>query len=500
MRTFSSLSWLPFLWGAILLNGYVNVISGSDEGQSADTIPALYEHGSLVRQDTLFIIGGRTQVPPTTEDGGATNAPEAFSNRMWTLSLTNLTNISFPTWTPTDPAVNYPQVCGAVVLNTTDTDSGFLTAYGGDGPETELQRTDFYAYMELNRPVWSRRTLKVSRLGRWYGQSGVNSGATGYTVYFGGVDPVAYRQFMTSTIIASRNDTNSSNSDSNSDSGSQGQSIIQTQSTTYYKMVDGSQFTLDHQDNTPSSRFLHTAVMINGTHMAVVGGNSLKGPIDVELVHVLDTVEKTWSLVPTSGATFGSIYSTAAVVYRRKIIFIGGLYNDGSLVSNILTLDTTQMPWQWDTAPTTNLPANLAARYSHSAYLLGRVVLISFGRTEDGHPSQDFFALELESSAGNDNDDDGSNNYQSLDALDLRAAMKIPEDARDYSLYRFVKDPKPTDDEGHKTTIILVSVFVVIGFGLAVFLFWWFKVRQPRVVIDPWTNQPVAKKKGFTIL
>ncbi|KAJ1911208.1 hypothetical protein IWQ60_010251 [Tieghemiomyces parasiticus] len=393
------------------------------------TLPAVTEHGFLVKKDTLFILGGRTSVDGTLSSN--------YLQEDYRLPLVNLFNTSSPPWTKAASASKLPLVSGAVALNVSDVDVNIFTVYGGYPAPSQAETPPLYSRILVNN-YWSTRDADDG-LGRWYGASGAVSAAINYAVYFGGVEPTSLASVRSDPSVT----------------------VKQSRTTMYYQATTIKQHTVPVQDYTPSSRFRHTGVMVNGTHYAVTGGISFGNDATTDEVHLLDTYSLTWSVVPTAGATWKTLYASTVV-----------------------------------------------GRYGHAATLIGRNMLFGMGQT--GTTVDDQLGYGLAPRANNvtngppiaDQPNPLSNELfvydvetqTMLDVYNLKFSVMVPSDAKDFSRVTYLGDPVPNKNSASTVKIILLSTLIPAGIALVTFVIWWFKVRRTKSVIDPMTNLPVKKR------
>ncbi|KAJ1653664.1 hypothetical protein IWQ61_006260 [Dispira simplex] len=128
-------------------------------------------------------------------------------------------------------------------------------------------------------------------------------------------------------------------------------------------------------------RYQHQGVMINETHMAVLGGCTGDNMVDPNEVHIYDTVNAVWSQPEVSGAWFSGLKLFGVVSYFGKIIVTGGVtdVNETDFFGDVAVLNTASNTWRWERPP---LPAQeylSMKRYGHTTTLIGKYLVNAMG-------------------------------------------------------------------------------------------------------------------------
>ncbi|KAI9506204.1 hypothetical protein BX070DRAFT_219489 [Coemansia spiralis] len=147
-----------------------------------------------------------------------------------------------------------------------------------------------------------------------------------------------------------------------------------------------------------SGRVGHTASIVNGTSMVVLGGSNGVSLFNMNTVFTYDSLQQTWTRRSTTGAVPASRRShVASVVNNTLIVIHGGANNDFSAaLDDVAVLDTAT--WQWSAPNVENTPT---ARYAHSASQAGPYMVIAFGYvlpSTDNIPNNDYGLYILDTS------------------------------------------------------------------------------------------------------
>ncbi|KAJ1971630.1 Leucine carboxyl methyltransferase 2 [Dimargaris xerosporica] len=415
-------------------------------------IPPLAEHTVLFRTLRLTVTGGRL---------GPYNRASNYSADTWSLPLGQAFNMTDAQWTkkPSPPRL----VAGATLVNATDDQNlDYLWSTGGRVPEDADTENDLMQYSVRNDD-W--KTVQYSvEYPRLYGSSATFAPAIGSVVYFGGT-------IISPGTVIDRNGPNNTTSTLVKDS-------VDSAATLIFQPKKQAQYFVDASNDTPAPRYKHLATMINGTHLAIIGGKFAQGFRSVDEAHLLDAKTKQWSTRKVEGAWFSSLHSATAVTYHRRIVVYGGLINDDIEINNqLLTIDTTRSVWQWERVSFENLPP---ARFDYAAVLLGKYLMVVGGETEVGY-SESTYGLDLEAN-------------KTISYFNLTEALNMPRSAYDYSLYESGSDPHLNSQSSTTLKAILLGTLIPAFVGSVAFVIWWFKSRKSgRMTTDPWTMQPVGK-------
>ncbi|KAJ2390793.1 hypothetical protein GGI23_005552, partial [Coemansia sp. RSA 2559] len=125
-----------------------------------------------------------------------------------------------------------------------------------------------------------------------------------------------------------------------------------------------------------SGRVGHTATVVGGSSMVVLGGSDGSSLVGMDVVYVYNATDQTWVLRSAAGAVPPSRRSHVATVVNGTLVVVhGGSNNDfTSAMGDVAVLDTAT--WQWSAPSVADAPA---ARYAHAAAQAGPYMLITFG-------------------------------------------------------------------------------------------------------------------------
>ncbi|KAJ2083415.1 hypothetical protein H4R24_000794 [Coemansia sp. RSA 988] len=125
----------------------------------------------------------------------------------------------------------------------------------------------------------------------------------------------------------------------------------------------------------------HTATVVNGESMVVLGGANADGKLEgMQTILIYDTKTQAWTQRTTSGnAPPARRDHVATVVNDTGIVIHGGASADfSSAYGDVAMLNTTT--WTWSRPRTTNAPSG---RYAHSAVQAGPYMILTFGYVPD---------------------------------------------------------------------------------------------------------------------
>ncbi|KAJ2659147.1 hypothetical protein IWW48_003680 [Coemansia sp. RSA 1200] len=122
----------------------------------------------------------------------------------------------------------------------------------------------------------------------------------------------------------------------------------------------------------------HTASIVNGTNMVVLGGSSSASLVSMKIVYIYNPMDQTWVRRSATGAVPASRRNHVATVVNNTLIVIhGGTDNNfTTAMSDVAVLNTTT--WKWSAPKVKNAPT---ARYAHSAAQAGPYMILTFGYT-----------------------------------------------------------------------------------------------------------------------
>ncbi|KAJ2519212.1 hypothetical protein H4217_002840 [Coemansia sp. RSA 1939] len=122
----------------------------------------------------------------------------------------------------------------------------------------------------------------------------------------------------------------------------------------------------------------HTASIVNGTTMVVLGGSSGTSLVSMKMVYIYNPMDQTWVRRSATGAVPASRRNHVATVVNSTLIVVhGGTDNNfTTAMSDVAVLNTTT--WKWSAPQVKNAPS---ARYAHSAAQAGPYMILTFGYT-----------------------------------------------------------------------------------------------------------------------
>ncbi|KAJ1972524.1 Leucine-zipper-like transcriptional regulator 1 [Dimargaris verticillata] len=219
-----------------------------------------------------------------------------------------------------------------------------------------------------------------------------------------------------------------------------------------YDVTDHAWISYNQEINSPGPLMHHSALMINSTHMAVIGGFSEHDLVDISKIYIFDTVTHRWSQVTVAGEAPQSLREASAVVFKRQIIMFGGSSKDWSVwMDYVLIINMKTSPWTWESQIVQNAPK---PRYAHTATLVGKYMLISFGFTQDGADDQ-LYVMDVEK-------------FSMVKTFDLQRALEVGPD-------------QDTEDKGlGGGTIAGIVVGCLAGLAVILTALWFFLVYRRR--------------------
>ncbi|KAJ1969546.1 Leucine-zipper-like transcriptional regulator 1, partial [Dispira parvispora] len=317
---------------------------------------ARYDHAMAYLGGYLFVAGGRTE-------------SKDFTDTSLVLSLGTRVNSNTPDW-QVQNGTNVPRGNGMAMVGLSSKYKFQVVLYGGDIPKDTNQYSD-HEFSVLGQPD-----------GDWgfISQSEIPARRMGSTLTYAPDREVIF-------ILGG---TEQSDTD---------QMAADPFDHMYFPASENC-VPVRMQSEAPSSRFNHGAVMLNSSHLVVVGGmESATQAASLDQVHLLDTLTQTWSQVTTQGSEwFQSLTSSPPVVYKQRLYFFGGrIQNNNQTLDSFLVLDTTTYPWTWSNETLKQDPDqdSLQGRYSHTTFAAGQYMFIAFGKTEQGE-TDELVVIDLE--------------------------------------------------------------------------------------------------------
>ncbi|KAJ1974994.1 hypothetical protein H4R35_003351 [Dimargaris xerosporica] len=129
----------------------------------------------------------------------------------------------------------------------------------------------------------------------------------------------------------------------------------------------------------------HVALMLNATHLVLVGGMDRQGLASMDALPLLDVKTMAWSTLAVDGASPARRRLHSAVMVKDQIVVYGGanadiqeIYGDVAVLTK-RTENGADSAWHWKSVSPTNAPAG---RLGHAAVVVGSHMLITFGLTE----------------------------------------------------------------------------------------------------------------------
>uniref|UniRef100_A0A7S0QWW4 Uncharacterized protein n=1 Tax=Pyramimonas obovata TaxID=1411642 RepID=A0A7S0QWW4_9CHLO len=141
----------------------------------------------------------------------------------------------------------------------------------------------------------------------------------------------------------------------------------------------------------PLGRCMHTATLVGGRHLAIIGGWHSDFVNDV---YVLDVQTMVWEYkncaYPDGKPIPGRAGHTATLIPGRRVVVFGGQNKRGQL-DDLHVLDLNRMVWS---TPKTKGKAPLR-RSGHSAVFDGQGAIIIYGGWDGAHQRSDVFTLDV---------------------------------------------------------------------------------------------------------
>ncbi|RKP36212.1 hypothetical protein BJ085DRAFT_35903 [Dimargaris cristalligena] len=349
-----------------------------------------YNHAAVYYDKRLYFIGGLKSIPGPLV--GNDTATPTYLPQPYSLYLGEEFSAHVPAW-----ETNYvdrndgPLVAGhtATLLRRQD-DTPVIVVGGGDGPAGERARSSFIAY-NLKMKSWTRWGIDGDRL---WGATAVYAPEIQRIVYFGG-----------QTVGNNGPEDDSENADLH---------LFDPESLDWsspnYPAAN------DRTDSFPLARYQHRAVMINNTHMAVLGGCSNGSLVDPNMVHLYDTVNAVWSQVDATGAWFPGLKLFGIASYYNQIIVTGGVTNmeQTEYFSDIAVLNSQS--WTWSRPGLPDKDKIGMARFGHTSTLIGKYLISAMG----------VLKVDTDSIYGVTNSNSTSNSTESMSSATASTSSSAP--------------------------------------------------------------------------
>ncbi|CAI2164478.1 14452_t:CDS:2 [Funneliformis geosporum] len=371
-------------------------------------------HGAVLLSNKLYIYGGKT---------GTKNDLD-YINQLIILDVSTSFAISDPAWTTRSvgPKVAYH------TISIGGSQNELLVLYGGEylnTPDEPVPDNPLFYYNTLeDSPEWNNANLSLGTPRKEH--TAVTRLSDSMNYFFGGIPDVS--DISVSAII-------------------QFQDLFKLDTRKNY-------WDIQHVDpNTPSERFHHTATILPDGKMYVIGGYSKDKLVDI--IGTLPSARRDHAAVGT---------------HDGKVIIHGGVNQDYlGLFDDIAVLDTTTQPnYTWNVIKAKGtIPA---ARYSHTATMIGTNMLIAFG----------FLAK-----------DTPDNNIYVLDTITYTWKESYSPENLDFTKTTYSPNDDPTQQgKTSKTRVIAASTIGTIVFILLVgYVLWFFRrKRQDSFYAAPYSN------------
>ncbi|KAJ1914933.1 Leucine-zipper-like transcriptional regulator 1 [Tieghemiomyces parasiticus] len=348
-------------------------------------VPPRHSHRAVVLDNKFYVVAGKGTTGFNQTD---------FMNTSLVLDLSKPFSANDPPWDLTSMvADNMPRVGGHSLLATKARGKPELIVYGGT-TFPEERGTDPVRVYDIETRSWSEGNF-ANTPARRYEHSTVPFEGSNSAIIYGGI-----LDYTT------------------------GSEKSQTSAKLYVLDAAKSQWISFNSDlNQPDALMHHSAVMLDDTRMAIIGGHNDESMAGTGSIHIFDTVKQSWSVVKVSGTGPKDIRSAPAVVFNDQIIFFGG--TNGSwddVFDQLLILDMSVQPWAWRSRVISNPPS---PRYAHTATLVGKYVIIAFGYKEiapqEFTSDDQIFVMDVDK-------------FQMVDTFDLREAMNFEPSSRSAKL------------------------------------------------------------------
>ncbi|KAJ1960114.1 hypothetical protein IWQ62_004353 [Dispira parvispora] len=305
-----------------------------------------FQHATVYYDKRLYLTGGYRS---TERD------KNSFLTHDYSLYLGGAFSTHVPSWeTSFVDRSEGPVVAGhtATLVRTKDSAPMILVS-GGNAPPVEKGRSSFVAY-NLKLKSWTRWGIDNAR---YWGASAVYAPRIKKVLYFGGqrVD---------------------------------GNEPMQGSETNELHILDPVSLEWKvpsyHGHSLPEflmARYQHQGVMMNETHMVILGGCSGDDMVDPNEVHIYDTVNEVWSQPEVTGAWFSGLKLFGVASYFGNVIVTGGVTNveETDFFGDVAVLNTAGNTWRWERPP---LPAQeyiSMKRYGHTTTLIGKYLVNAMG-------------------------------------------------------------------------------------------------------------------------
>ncbi|RKP39011.1 hypothetical protein BJ085DRAFT_29200 [Dimargaris cristalligena] len=356
---------------------------GSIACTAAVSVPARQGHRTALIDNKLFVVAGKS---------GTGFGPSDYHNSSLTLDLSEPFAVADPPWKTDDIVTEgMPRVGGhsATAIRTSPNNQDAILVFGGSRPKGQQASSNSTYLYSLADRKWTALHDVNTPPGR-YEHTAVGLPNRNEVYFYGGVS-----DSVTGALNTTQRDDFLRFTASN-----QGWSqFIRTNKST----------------NWPRDRMHHASVMVNDTHMAVIGGLSGAEVVNVSQIYVVNVKTQTWSTVVVEGTAPVNLRAASAVMFQDQIILFGGTTRDwDTYFDQVLIIDTTVQPWQWSSRVVAGAPS---PRYAHTSTLVGKYMVIAFGYTAQGADDQ-LYVLDVQS-------------FEMVDQFDLREAQNIIPSARD---------------------------------------------------------------------
>ncbi|KAJ1979740.1 hypothetical protein H4R33_005644 [Dimargaris cristalligena] len=383
----------------------------------AVSVPPRQGHRSAILDDKLYIISGKQGTGYNQSD---------FHNTSLALDLSKRFDVSDPPWDLSAVTSDgMPRVGAPTVTATKARGSPELFVFGGSSYNAVERQKPVLQVFNIKENSWSALEL-ASAPPRRFEHTAVTINNGNQALVYGGI--------------------------LNAVTGTDGQGVGDE---LYQLNIAESRWqTYSRGLNYPSNLMHHTAVMLNSSHMAVFGGLQTTDLSDISTIHLFDMVKRTWSIQNVGGTAPENIRSATAVVFKKQVIIFGGTTrNWDKLYDRLLIIDMRTPEWTWSSKLIADAPA---PRYAHTAELVGKYMIITFGYTEfspvNFTADNRIYVMDVD-------------NFTMVDTFD-------PVEARNFTPLSDEEEEQTTGLEGGAIAGIVIGcvAFLALIAGLVVFL------------------------------
>ncbi|RKP38894.1 hypothetical protein BJ085DRAFT_40732 [Dimargaris cristalligena] len=399
----------------------------------ASDLEGRYGHQTIFHNDTLYVLGGTL---------GLSSSLTSRASEELTLDLRQPFKVSEASWNgqtfATGGATTLDNFSATLVQ--TSTGSRDILLCGGTDPSTNRLNSQLWQY-DFTTPQWQGSNVAISNQRTHH--STVYSPSESALLIYGG--------FAEWPVDPTRTDPSNQ--------------------LTRYSYESDNWEVMKTSGSQPPKLYKHSAVMLNNTHMALLGGLTTNGDsAPTTYLYLYNVTGSAWSIVNVTG-TLPDTSSTSAVMWGSTIILYGGLSKSKNSPTDEVTLvNTRASPWSSTTQNVNGVPG---PRYGHTATLVGSYMFIAFGNTGSG-PDNTLAVMDVAK-------------FQMVDNFDLRNAQATsdgggdPVDGSDPSSTGGQTSQSGRSKDGGLSTGVIVGLVVGVVVALAVVIaVLWFCVRKRK--------------------